>query len=734
MYADVIIDISHEKVDRAFQYRIPENLLSDIAVGTCVDVPFGMGNSRRSAYVTALKSKSNYPEEKIKDILCVSKEGVSVTSDAVRLAGWMKRTYGSTMFAALRTVLPAKRAVKPVEIKTVVRKDTPERIRSLYAECLRKKQNAKARLLGELLKEERIPFSFITGKLGVTGATVTRLMQDGVLSVEVESSFRNPVYKEDSAEAKNILSEEQKAVCEAILEDFRANEGKEKGKFLIHGITGSGKTEVYITLIEEIVKSGKQCIMLIPEIALSYQTLMRFYRRFGDRVSVLNSSLSAGERYDQCRRAQNGEIDVIIGPRSALFTPFPDLGMVIMDEEHESSYISEQNPRYHTRDTAEELCRIKHATLVLGSATPSLEAWHMTKTGEYRLFRLTKRLTGGTLPSVKIIDMREELKNGNRSAFSESLREAIKDRLSKKEQSMLFLNRRGYLSFLSCRSCGEVIKCPHCEVSLTRHRNGKLVCHYCGYMSDDVKLCPKCGSKYISGFRAGTEQIEEEVLKLFPGARVLRMDADTTRKKDSYEKILRSFKDGEADILIGTQMIVKGHDFPGVTLVGIIAADLSLNDADFKTGERTFQLLTQAVGRAGRGSKPGEALIQTYRPEHYSIRLSATQDYEAFYEEEMEYRSLCDYPPAGSMLEVLVTSGVEKRALGLAVALKKRAGEGVSVIGPSPDRIARIDDRYRYHIYLKSADILALQDTRQIMEDYLDTAPIEGETVSFTVL
>ncbi|MCR5503827.1 MAG: primosomal protein N' [Lachnospiraceae bacterium] len=734
MYADVIIDISHEKVDRIFQYAIPERLEGLIGIGSCVDVPFGRGNTLRTAYVVGLSEKTDYPEERIKKIAAQREDAVPVTADAIRLAAFLKRTYGSTMIAALRTVLPAKKTVRPVEKKTVVRLLSVEKIRSLYAECGRKKQSAKERLLGELIREERIPCELVTGKLHVSAKTIQSLAEDGVIRLETRTQLRNPVRLSEESDDRPVLSDEQEEILREILRDFREHKDGGRGVSLIHGITGSGKTEVYLRLIEEVIAEGEQCIMLIPEIALTYQTLMRFYKRFGDRVSVLHSRLSEGERYDQCLRAERGEIDVIIGPRSALFVPFPKPGMVIMDEEHESSYISEQNPRYHTRETAEELCRIKGASLVLGSATPSLEAYHKAVTGEYRLFRLTRRLTGGTLPEVRIIDMRKELSSGNRSMFSEDLRKALEERIGRGEQSMLFLNRRGYVSFISCRACGEAVKCPHCEVSLVRHRGGKLMCHYCGYETADIDRCPHCGSKYISGFRAGTQQVEDEVKRIFPKAKVLRMDADTTRKKDSYEEILGAFSRGEADVLIGTQMIVKGHDFPKVTLVGIIAADLSLNESDFRTGERTFQLLTQACGRAGRGSIPGEALIQTYRPEHYSIVLSATQDYEAFYREEMACRGLCGYPPEGNMLEILITSAVEKRALGLAVALKKRCAFPVSAIGPAPAPIPKINDRYRYHLYLKCAEKDALLDTRQALEDYLFTAPVETETVSFTVL
>ncbi|MDE5591028.1 MAG: primosomal protein N', partial [Acetatifactor sp.] len=499
-----------------------------------------------------------------------------------------------------------------------------------------------------------------------------------------------------------------------VMADFDA--GK-PGTYLIHGITGSGKTEVYLQIIAETIKRGRQAIMLIPEIALTYQTLLRFYRRFGDRVSVMNSTLSPGEKYDQCQRAKNGEIDVIIGPRSALFTPFPNLGVIVMDEEHEGSYKSESAPKYHARETAEEVARLHGAGLVLGSATPSLEAYFRTQTGEYKLFQLKERLTGGHLPTVYTVDLRQELREGNRSIFSVKLQELLADRLQKKEQSILFLNRRGYAGFISCRSCGHVMKCPHCDVSLSEHKNGRLICHYCGHSEPKVSLCPKCGSRYISGFKAGTQQIEEKLQAMFPGVRTLRMDGDTTKTKGSYEEILSAFANREADVLIGTQMIVKGHDFPGVTLVGVLAADLSLSAGDYRAGERTFQLLTQAVGRAGRGRLPGEAVIQTYQPEHYAIVCAADQDYENFYREEILYRELGDYPPAAHMLAVQIFAREEGSAVELAESLAELvrtkygitqngtedSGESVRVIGPAPAAIGRINDIFRFVFYVKSS-------------------------------
>ena len=727
-YANVIIDISHEKVDRPFQYRIPDSLKEKLAVGMCVQIPFGTGNRKRKGYVIEITGKNEYPEEKIKEIDGIITDNLPAEADAIRLAAWMRQTYGSTMIAALKTVLPVKRAVKAVEKKKLRRSLSAEELTSLLGECMRKHQNAKVRVLQELLTEEELPYELVTGKLHVSAATLNSLVNQGAITIESESSYRNPVSLNVTAQSGPELSEEQRYIKEQILSDYDKNIRK---TYLIHGITGSGKTLVYLALIEEMIKRGKQCIVLIPEIALTYQTLLRFYKRFGDRVSVMNSSLSQGERFDQCERARKGEIDVMIGPRSALFVPFPNLGMIVIDEEHEGSYISENAPRYHARETAEYLASLKKASLVLGSATPSLEAYYKAKKGEYRLFTMKNRKNGGELANVRIVDLRQELRKGNRSIFSSDLQELIRDRLGKKQQIMLFLNRRGYAGFVSCRSCGYVMKCPHCDVSLSQHIGGKMVCHYCGYETVQPKRCPNCSSNYILGFKAGTQQIERQLYELFPGIRVLRMDGDTTKQKGSFEKILSAFAEGEADVLLGTQMIVKGHDFPNVTLVGVLAADLSLNDSDYRAGEKTFQLLTQAEGRAGRGTLPGEAIIQTYRPEHYSIQQAAKQDYEAFYEEEILYRELLEYPPAGHMLTILVVSKDEKRCKGLAVRLAKEAGAYVHVIGPTPAAVSKVKDYYRYMIYLKSLKEESIRQAKERLEALLNGFELKTENVIF---
>ena len=708
-YAEIIIDIAYNKLDRPFTYRVPERMQSVLRPGSLVLVPFGKANVMRKGYVIALKDECGLAPGEIKEIaeLPVNDSGYSEDDDgaaAVALAAWMKERYGSTMAAALRTVLTSRKPGKPVmtrEIELILDRAQAQEQLSVYE---RKHQVARERLLRELMDVPRQPYSLITSKLHVTASVIRAMAAAGVIRVTQEESFRNPVSFDSAVQDHKELSDEQRAVVDGVLADYDAGKSTVS---LIHGITGSGKTEVYISIIKGICERGKKAIMLIPEIALTYQTLLRFYRHFGERVSVMNSSLSESEKADQWERARRGEIDVIIGPRSALFTPFADLGVIVIDEEHEGSYKNESMPKYHAREVAQELARIKNACVVLGSATPSLESYYKAQRGEYRLYTLSQRLTGGTLPSVEIADLRQELRNGNRSILSERLQELVQDRLSKGEQAILFLNRRGVAGFVSCRSCGEVIKCPHCDISLSLHRNGRLVCHYCGYERPGGKECPSCGSPYISGFRAGTEQIEEHLKIRYPGARVLRLDADTTARKGSYDRILSSFANREADILVGTQMIVKGHDFPGVTLVGILLADLSLYAGDYRAAERTFQLLTQAAGRAGRGDVPGNVVIQTYQPENYAVQYASEQDYEGFYNEEMRYRSLLLYPPAAHMLCVQLQSENEDAAEGLAGTLRElfvRDDPEALVIGPAKGSLTKIRDQYRYVIYIKDVN------------------------------
>ena len=721
MYARVIVDITHEKLDKVFEYSIPSELEGALQVGMEVIVPFGKGNRETKGYVIGITEACEYEAEKVKPIFRLAEKRMAIEGKLVALAGWMKEHYGGTMIQSLKTVLPIKKEEQQ-KIKRYVRLLlSQEEGREKLEEYLKKNQKARVRALAALLDNGVLEYEFLIKKLSVSRDVLRALEDQGVTQIESEHVFRNPIKEREQNWKPVEYTEEQQNAIDRFREDYLKGENK---TYLLYGVTGSGKTEVYMEMIARVIRDGKQAIVLIPEIALTYQTVMRFYKRFGNRISILNSRMSNGERYDQMMRAKEGGIDVMIGPRSALFTPFPNLGLIVIDEEHEPTYKSEQIPRYHARETAIARARLEHASVVLGSATPSLEAFYRAEQGEYEMLTLRERSQKQELPEVHTVDLREELKAGNRSIISGRLHELIQDRLDKKQQTILFINRRGYAGFISCRSCGYVAKCPHCDVSMTSHRGGKLICHYCGYEEKEYAVCPECGSKHIGGFRAGTQQIEELVKQEFPQARVLRMDMDTTKEKDGHEKILETFANEEADILIGTQMIVKGHDFPNVTLVGILAADLSLYADDYRAGERTFQLLTQAAGRAGRGREKGEVVIQTYSPEHYAIVTAANQDYEAFYEEEIAYRKLMGYPPVEQLLAVLV-AGEDEQLLETACTYLKNYAERVnrnqaSIVGPASPYVGKVSDVYRKVLYLKHPRYEVLTDLKDKLEEYIE--------------
>lgn len=703
-FARIIIDISHEKVDRTFDYRIPSGLLDKVAVGSLVTIPFGKGNSMRKGYVVGITAHADYDPDKIKDIAGIVTDGVTAESLLISLAWWLKEQYGSTMNQALKTVLPVRQKVKPKEKKVLRCLLGQEELINALAEAEKKNYKARIRLFQAFLEAPAIPYEIAVNQMNLSASTLKPMIEKNYVILESEEVYRDPIKVETKQGNKVLLNPEQQAIVDSFCRDY----GEQIRKtYLIHGITGSGKTEVYMELIQKVIEDGKQVIVLIPEIALTYQTVMRFYGRFGNRVSIMNSRLSAGERYDQFERARNGDVDIMIGPRSALFTPFSRLGLILIDEEHEGAYKSEVVPRYHARDVAVKRAAMQGASLVLGSATPSLEAYTRALRGDYQLFHLRSRAKkDSSLAAVSVVDLRQELKEGNKSIFSRKLKLLIEDRLEKREQVMLFMNRRGYANFVSCRSCGEAIRCPHCDVTLTLHNNSRLMCHYCGHSIPVPERCPSCGSPYIANFGAGTQKIEQMTRKMFPAARILRMDLDTTSKKGGHEEILSAFSEGEADILIGTQMIVKGHDFPDVTLVGVLAADLSLNTPDYRSAERTFQLLTQAAGRAGRDFRHGDVIIQTYNPEHYSIVTAANQDYEAFYQQEMAYRSFMKYPPASGLLTVQFSSRQESCLTDTAAAVTRYIGpmadqEMVQTIGPVEASVYKINDIYRKILYLK---------------------------------
>lgn len=607
-----------------------------------------------------------------------------------------------------------------VELKQALRRGEYRKEKRLYAlnkeaasfDAVRKKAEADVRLLGQrsilaYLQDGREAAAEELKELpGVTDSPIKTLLQKGILQERREEERRSILPKKAIAKTNPFRPTAEQA---AVLAALRAEiEKKEKRPVLLHGVTGSGKTELYMQLIADVLARGEQAIVLVPEIALTPLIWERFLSRFGEVVSVTHSRLSMGERVDQWKRARDGEISVIIGPRSALFLPFQNVGAIILDEAHENSYLSDSTPKYDTREVAAEAAKKYDALFLMGTATPDFISYHKAKTGEYLLLELKERTGGGKLPRVFVEDMRKELKEGNRSSFSRNLQEAIAENLRKKEQTMLFLNRRGYATFVSCRSCGYVMTCPVCNISYTHHaKEQALVCHYCGRRAALPKTCPECGSKYIRYFGTGTQKIEEEAKRLFPSARILRMDLDTTMTKHSHEQILDAFGKGETDILIGTQMIAKGHDYPNVTLVGILAADLSLNMDSYTAAETGFRLMLQAAGRAGRRADNGRVFLQTYQPGHYAVRFAAKQDFKGFYEQEMCLRQMMGYPPFASFFSILIMSkqgeAADAAARTLAKRLEKSDEEGLaSVLGPVPAALAKFRGEYRYQIIVKA--------------------------------
>ena len=716
-FANILVDISLEKLDRTFQYQIPEELQDILKEGMQVRVPFGNGGRILTGYVLELTDNCEWDEEKLKPILGLAEKGIRLEGQLIALAAWMRRTYGSTMNQALKTVLPVKKSVQE-KISREVRLAVPrEEAEAVLAEMERKHQTARVRILKALLEQPGLDYAEAQKALGLTAATARKLTDLGLIRIESDTIFRNPIRPSEVQAHPFALYPAQQAIVDDVAARAAAGDLRPS---LIHGVTGSGKTEVYMELIASVLEQGKEAIVLIPEIALTFQTVLRFYRRFGDQVSIIHSKLSAGERYDQFERARRGGVKVMIGPRSALFTPFSHLGVIVIDEEHEGSYKSENAPRYHAREAAVERARMCGAFVVLGSATPSVDSYERAREGVYQLYELPLRIENRAMPETEVVDLREELRMGNRSVFSARLKELMEERLRKGGQIMLFLNRRGYAGFVSCRACGHVIKCPHCDVSLSLHHGGRMVCHYCGYQTQAPKKCPSCGSVYIGAFRAGTQQVAEAAAKAFPGARILRMDFDTTRQKGGHERILEAFSRKQADILVGTQMIVKGHDFPGVTLVGVLAADLSLYAGDYRAAERTFQLLVQAAGRAGRGDTPGVAVIQTYSPDHYSIETAAAQDYQAFFEKEMAFRRMMNYPPAAHLMALYLMSedeeALNRGAERLKVLAAAHTRKEIALIGPSDPGLSKLKDVYRKVLYLKCTEIAYLTEWKEWLE------------------
>ena len=701
-YAKIIVSLSHSNIDHIFHYRIPFNLKDKIAIGMRVIVPFGKSNKKIEGYVTGFSDEADVDDALIKDISDICEEYSIISPKRIELAKWMQTKYYTTLSSCIQCIIPKK--VNEKNFACLVLNTDNDNIKE-DIEKIMKKDTKQRKILNLLLNGDEIPVSHIKNFLNVDDAPITALVKKGVVKKVYEQVYRGNF---NTASVKKttspVLTDEQTSTCNTI---FKERDRNIKKPILVHGVTGSGKTEIYLQAIDKALSQGKSAIVLVPEISLTQQTVERFVSRFGDKVSVTHSRLSDGERYDQWKRARLGEVSVMIGPRSAVFTPFENLGIIIIDEEHESTYKSDQlSPKYDAREVAEKLSSLYGCTVVLGSATPSVTSYYKAKNNEYTLCTLKNRVNN-SYPKINIVDMRVELAQRNFSVFSRELKTAIENNIKKGEQTILFLNRRGYSTFVSCRECGYVMTCNNCNVNYTYHKGiNKLSCHYCGATINVPEICPSCGSKHIKYFGTGTEKIEQEVNKVFPNARVLRMDLDTTQRKNSHQKIIDEFRNGNADILIGTQMIAKGLDFKNVTLVGIIAADLSLNVGDYKSAETTYQLVSQVAGRAGRADKEGRVYIQTYSPEHYSIQFAAKNDYIGFYNQEINYRKSMVYPPFTNIFVIMFTGkneGYLRQCLGDLLYIMKHYNKNnmFSHLGPTPAVISKINNNYRWQLMVK---------------------------------
>ena len=695
LYAEVIINSDAIDIDRPFTYKVSEELFDIIEVGHRVKVPFGNKNRLTEGFVLALMCEGVDTSIKMKKISEIMDEVPILSRDDLKLIDFLREKYLCKYIDAIRTIIPTglTRGLGNKKKKVVVfGKELEGKLKNKenYINIITFiKENDGLYTKTELTKEH---------SLSLYG--INKLIEEGFLQVVEKNVYRYNTrsYKRDFDKK---LTEEQKNAVEVILNSDNLG-------FLLKGVTGSGKTEVYMNLVRETLERGKSAIVLVPEIALTPQMIERFKGRFGSEVALFHSKLSPGERFDEWYRVKEGLAKLIVGARSAIFLPADNLGLIIIDEEHENTYKSEQNPKYHTREVAEFLSKIKGCKYVLGSATPSVETYYDAINKKIKLVELKNRVDNKPLPKMELVDMREELKNRNLSLLSRKLYKAIEETLNKGEQIILFLNRRGFSTFVSCRSCGYVFKCPQCDISMTYHKNGYLVCHYCGRAYREQKICPKCGSKYVKFFGAGTERLEEEVHKYFPEAKILRMDVDTTRTKDSHEKIYNSFKNEEANILIGTQMVSKGLDFKNVTLVGVLAADMSLNIPDYRSSERTFQIITQVAGRAGRGDKSGRVIVQTYTPGSPALQYALDNNYEGLFREEIKIRRQMQYPPFSKILLINGLSKNEGKLRSfmniLGDKLKNILKEqNLEILGPVPCIITKIKDNYRWQILIKGS-------------------------------
>ncbi|HEY8346922.1 MAG TPA: primosomal protein N' [Symbiobacteriaceae bacterium] len=711
--AQVAVDVAAAETDRLFTYEVPPSLVGKLQPGQWVKVPFG------HRWVAGLYlGPAEAPPEgvTVKPIQGLLSDIPPIPAVLLALARWTARRYLSTYPAALRLLLPAE--ARREQVRTLrehwYRLALPEDEARVLIQRLQARAPRQAALLLYLLENQgQAAHSELVRRLGEgIRDPIKAALQKGWLVAAEQVRRRDPFGDRPVTLPPPVLTREQEEALASIQQELMAPPSFRQ-PVLLHGVTGSGKTELFLRAIQAVREQGRQAICLVPEISLTPQMISRFRARFGPAVAVLHSGLSAGEKYDEWQRIRRGEVSIVVGARSAIFAPFDNVGLIIVDEEHESSYKQEgQAPCYHAREVAEERARLEGALLVLASATPALESFYKAETGLYRLVTLEHRVDQRPMPSVQLVDMREELRSGNRSIFSRALQEALEETLAAGEQAILFLNRRGYNTFILCRSCGQAIMCPNCAVAMTYHLGeNHLACHYCEHQAPVPRVCPHCGSKYIRHMGAGTERVEAELRRLYPHIRVARMDVDTTRRKGAHAAILEAFARHETDVLVGTQMVTKGLDFPEVTLVGVVLADTTLNLPDFRAAERTFQLVTQVAGRAGRGRKPGRVVVQTYQPEHYSLQAASRHDYAAFYRRELEAREQLGYPPFSHLIHLVIAGEAESRVRETAEAVRALLAEhrfSGEILGPAPAPIPRLRGLYRYHLVLKGADLTTM--------------------------
>ena len=710
LYAGIIIDQAHPALDKIYHYIIPKNLMGEIRLGMRVLVPFGTGNKTIEGYVMSLDKETQVPYSRLKVIKKLMDTFPLILPGLIPLVWWMKKEYHCFTIEAIRCFLPpGLRSNIGSKVEKIVFLNVEKDINKKIAAV-----EARSRYMAEILRildqEDGIPLAELADMAG--GAPLSsfkNLEKRGWILLSEQKVYRNPWEQPISLVESNIeLTSEQKMAIHTIGQGI----SRSQGNFLLHGVTGSGKTEVYMHLVGKTLRKQKRAIILVPEISLTPQTVEHFKRRFGEEVAILHSRLSLGERFDEWRRIYNSEANIVVGARSAIFAPIKNLGMVIIDEAHEDSYKSESSPRYNTIDLAVQRCKEQKAVLVLGSATPSLNDFYLSEQRQYTRISMNYRIDKKPLPKVEVVDMRLEIKKGNRSIFSKRLYDGLREVLFNRDQAIILLNRRGYAQFVSCRSCGYVVKCNNCDISLTYHsKNRILKCHYCGNTKPYPRVCPECESLYIKNFGIGTQRVEQEINKLIPSARIVRMDMDTTSTKGSHQKILAAFRRKEYDILLGTQMVAKGLDFPDVTLVGVIAADTSLNLPDYRSSEKTFQLITQVAGRAGRGQKEGRVIVQTYQPEHYAIQYASGLDYNGFYDEEIQIREQFMYPPFCHIIRILITGENERAIIDTAIGIEKwlRHNSNIDAIikaglielGTYPAPLERIKNKYRWHVLIR---------------------------------